>query len=350
MIKMYTPNETTHNLFAMCKPNGMLAKALYSGRKVVFLSCTLLLAVASITWTIYLWIPIEAWRKFYAMIYSSYLMIFGAIVSSVYSNRDKYMDCFAYFEVNANINIISPSLVKYLQKNRFIISILLSVGFFCYTVAGIVAFVQFGGDSIWYLIIRTSSLACYYLYLNFYVESCLYVQCCFIQVEHQIDAVNNSNSLLSLAKVRQVRRCYCIAIKTTEKLNSLLLPATVTFFVLSLIDCHYVFTNVLAFPSLVIILMFIAAFTNFFVVTYYIIYINHLAVNVYEKVYSFSFKTESLNVSKEIQLLLTRIARADVGLTWLGIFVITPTCVTSLATITLTVALAVPTLIKFIGF
>uniref|UniRef100_T1KAN4 Gustatory receptor n=1 Tax=Tetranychus urticae TaxID=32264 RepID=T1KAN4_TETUR len=341
--------ESPLNLFAACKPTGIIAKALYSGRKAVFMSCTLVFIFCSVVWALQLSKLKETWRQIYAIVFCFHNINRAIIVYSVYWNRDNYIDCFNHFEFNANINTISPSLIKYLAKNRLIISTLLLSAFVCYSIAVIMALIEFH-PQIWHFIIKMSAITCYYFYLNFYVESCLYIQSCFMQVEHQIDLVNHSNSTLSLAKVRQVRRLYCIAIETTEKLNSLLLPATATYFVLSLIVNHYVFSNVISFPSLRVTLMFIAEFTAFFVVTYHIIYVNHLAVRIYEKVYSFSFKTDAVNVSKEIQLLLTRIARTDVGLTWLNIFVITPTCVTSLATISLTITLAVPTLIKLIRF
>ncbi|XP_025018542.1 uncharacterized protein LOC112539942 [Tetranychus urticae] len=126
------------------------------------------------------------------------------------------------------------------------------------------------------------------------------------------------------------------------------MPVIAFYFVISIVESHFAFVYTIANPTGYALLMCIAQVCSLSLGIFHMIYINHLALIIYEQVYSFSFKTGSLIVSKEVQIFLTRISRANVGLTFLDIFVITPTCATSLATISLTFALATPTLANYI--
>ncbi|XP_025018543.1 uncharacterized protein LOC112539945 [Tetranychus urticae] len=126
------------------------------------------------------------------------------------------------------------------------------------------------------------------------------------------------------------------------------MPVIAFYFVISIVESHFAFLCTIANPTVFSIAVCIAELSTFALVIYHMIYINHLATRIYEQVYSFSFRTDSMIVSKEIQMFLTRIALANVGLTFLDIFVITPSCATSLATISLTIALATPTLASLV--
>uniref|UniRef100_T1JW25 Gustatory receptor n=1 Tax=Tetranychus urticae TaxID=32264 RepID=T1JW25_TETUR len=347
-------NERNTNLFEICKPTGMLAKGLYSGRKAIFLFLWLILYIDGLVWAIEIWNPMSKMGTVNITIYMIIQMACGTFILLVYWNRHKYNDCFNYFESNARITSLCPSVSCYLKKQRFIITTVISLIYAAYFGSGCVfMFEVFGNLSdncqqIPVLGIRLIGLAAYLACLCFFIETCLYIQSCFLQVETQIQILSDSNNALGLEDVRRVRRLYCIAIENTEKFNSLSMHVIAFYFVLSLVESHFTFVYTIANPTGYSLLMCIAELCSFSLAIYHMIYINYLATRIYEQVYSFSFKTDSLVVSKEIQMFLTRISLANVGLTFLDIFVITPTCATSLTTISLTFALATPTLAKYI--
>uniref|UniRef100_T1KCN5 Gustatory receptor n=1 Tax=Tetranychus urticae TaxID=32264 RepID=T1KCN5_TETUR len=348
MIENESSSETESNLFALCKPTGILAKALYSGRKVVFLCMELFLLTAFLSWNCEFWFSPSTEGKIYCSIYIIYQLIHGIFIFLLYRNRNKYIDCFNYFESNVKIDELCPSLVNYLKKHRLVKMITMLMSFACYfSVAVIVMVRHFSSNNdylqcidIFTFVFKMIGVSCALVFRSFFVETCLYIQSCFIQVEHQI----SSTKRLSIDSIRQMRRMYCTAIETTEMINSLFIPVTGFYFTVSIVESHFSFVNAIVNPSLAVMFIFIGESLSFSLTIYHIIYINHLATRINKPVYLLSFKTDLLNVSKELQILMTRITHADVGLTFLGIFVITPTCVTSLATISLTIALATPTL------
>uniref|UniRef100_T1JW33 Gustatory receptor n=1 Tax=Tetranychus urticae TaxID=32264 RepID=T1JW33_TETUR len=347
-------NETNTNLFEICKPTGILAKGLYSGRKAIFLFLWLILYIDGLIWTMGLWNPKNTAGTVNIAIYMITQMACGTFILLVYWNRNKYIECFNHFESSAKINTLCPSVARYLKKNRFIITIVLSLAFAAYFGANCMHLhAILGNESNVYKRIsifgfRLIGLTGYFACICFFIETCLYIQSCFLQVETQIQILSDSNNALRLDDIRQVRRFYCIAIETTEKINSLSMPFIAFYFMLSFVESHMAFIYSIANPTGYNITICITELCTFSLAIYHMIYINHLATRIYEQVYSFSFKTDSLVVSKEIQMFLNRIALANVGLTFLDIFVITPTCSTSLAMISLTIALATPTLASYI--
>uniref|UniRef100_T1JW26 Gustatory receptor n=1 Tax=Tetranychus urticae TaxID=32264 RepID=T1JW26_TETUR len=340
--------------FAICKPTGIFAKGLYSGRTAIFLFLGLLLYIDGLIWAIEIWNPMSTMGAVNTFIYMITQMACGTFILLVYWNRNEYIECFNYFESNAQIPSLCPSVACYLKKHRFIITTVISLVFATYCGTTCLYMHQiFGNTSDVYQQISISgfrmiTLACYFAYLFFFIETCLYIQSCFLQVETQIQRLSNSESALTLDDVRRVRRLYCIAIENTEKINSLSMPVIAFYFVISIVESHFAFVYAIANPTGYTLLSCVAELCSFSLTVYYMIYTNHLATRIYEQVYSFSFRTDSMIVSKEIQIFLTRIALANVGFTFLDIFVITPTCATSLATISLTIALATPTLASYV--
>uniref|UniRef100_T1JW37 Gustatory receptor n=1 Tax=Tetranychus urticae TaxID=32264 RepID=T1JW37_TETUR len=350
-------NETNTDLFAICKPTGILAKGLYFERKVIFLFLGLILYIDGLIWAIAIWNPRNTMGAPTNAIYMITQMTCGTLILLVYWKRNKYIECFNHFERSAQINTLCPTVACYLKKNRFITTIIISLAFAAYFGTNCVDLHTILGNQtrasdvykrIFIFGIRIIALTGYFACLCFFIETCLYIQSYFLQVETQIQILSISESAITLPEIRKIRRLYCIAIENTEKINSLSMPYIAFYFVLSLVESHFAFIYTIANPTLYVMLICIAELSTFSLVIYHMIYINYLATRIYEQVYSFSFKTESLVVSKEIQMFLTRIALANVGLTFLDIFVITPTCSTSLATISLTIALAAPTLASYI--
>uniref|UniRef100_T1KCM0 Gustatory receptor n=1 Tax=Tetranychus urticae TaxID=32264 RepID=T1KCM0_TETUR len=354
---MSISSETGLSPFTICKPTGLFAKAIYSGRNFVYWSIAVLQLIDGSIWTIEMLMAQRISSKIIFSICAITAFTLATFMAVVWRNLNKFIDIFYHFERNVNINLLCSSLPPYLKMHRLIIKIHAILCFSCFFPLQIYSTFAIQFDSsliVWkyivLFVIRTMGLFIFYSFLGFLIQTFLYIQSCFLQVEHEIHTLNASNRELDIVSIRQIRYVYCIAIENTEMLNSFLFFLIGQQFILSFVATHSSLAALIANPNFIATVITFGNIMTFSLVIYHMIYINHLATRIYEQVYSFSFKTDSLKVSKEIQLLLTRIARADVGFTFLDIFVITPTCVTSLATISLTIALATPALVKFVRF
>ncbi|XP_025016726.1 uncharacterized protein LOC112538900 [Tetranychus urticae] len=277
--------------------------------------------------------------------------IFALFMFQLCFQRDKYIDHIMHFDCNAKVQSNQQSLDAYMKRNRYIFHSFTFINCVVNILLVIAPFI----DKLEKCNIRTIDIlkfgsveigfCCSFALFRFFVETCLYIHTCFMRVEHQIDTLNKSTNGLSIEHIRKVRRLYCFAVETTEKFNSLLWPVISTYFVVCIVKSHWALAAAITKSSFYVALIFIAEFSVFILVAYNMIYINHLSTRIYQSVYSLSYKTDSLFAKKEVHLFLTRIERGDVGFTFLDLFVITPTCVTSLVTIFLTLALAGPTLI-----
>uniref|UniRef100_T1KAK9 Gustatory receptor n=1 Tax=Tetranychus urticae TaxID=32264 RepID=T1KAK9_TETUR len=331
---------------------GIITWALLSARKIVILLIAFGLGLETFNWFIAF---SHSTNKFFsgsALIFGIEKIIYAFFMFSICFRRDGYTDLVMHFESNAKIHLNHPSLEAYIKRNRYIFHLFTFVNFLILfslaIVPLIVKLIESNISTLDVLIFGSWHIGFCSLFalLRFFVEACLYIHTCFIRVENQIDTLNNSSNALSIDDIRKVRRLYCFAVETTEKFNSLLWPVISTYFVVSIVNSHFAFARAITEPSFALTMICFGEFSVFFLIAYNMIYINHLATRIYQSVYSLTYKTDSLFAKKEVQLFLTRIERADVGFTFLDLFVITPTCVTSLATISLTLGLAEPTLIK----
>ncbi|XP_025018530.1 uncharacterized protein LOC112539934 [Tetranychus urticae] len=165
-------------------------------------------------------------------------------------------------------------------------------------------------------------------------------------VEDQIESLKMSDSSLNFEEIQQIRQLYDKAIGKTRKLDSLLfcvLPVyyltCIGSFQLNLVLVIYEFNH------LYLMLMVREVF-SLILLTFHIANINRLANEAFNQVYSLSYKVESIEMQNEMRFFFTRIKRGDVGLTILKIVLLTPTFVTSFGTLLLTIALAIPTILK----
>uniref|UniRef100_A0A158P4D9 Gustatory receptor n=1 Tax=Tetranychus urticae TaxID=32264 RepID=A0A158P4D9_TETUR len=262
-------NETNTDLFAICKPTGLLAKGLYSGRKVIFLFLGLILYIDGLLFAMELWISMNTLGAVNNIIYMITQMACGTFILLVYWNRYKYIECFNHFKRNAGINTLCPSVVCYLKKHRFIITAVILLVFAIYFGSGCISIGEFyvslsdNYQQMVFLGIRLIGLAAYLACLCFFIETCLYIQSCFLQVETQIQILSDSNNALTLDEIRLVRRLYCIAIENTEKINSLSMPVIAFYFVISIVESHFAFVYTIANPTGYALLMCIAElYTN----------------------------------------------------------------------------------------
>ncbi|XP_025016725.1 uncharacterized protein LOC112538899 [Tetranychus urticae] len=345
---MNTSNENGMNRASKA---GIITWALLTDRKNVILLIAFGLAVDGLSWIRYFASLPGKFDALSPVLFGIQKCIYSVFIVLLCVLRNDYYDQLTQFERKTKLQP-THTTDRYLTKNRFIFKVYWFLYIGNFVVMGSYLFIKrlqesrvnvnvilfFGSTAIGFF----GSLA----FFRFFIEACLYIHTCFMRVEHSINTLNNSTSALSIGDIRKVRRLYCFAVETTEKLNSLFMLITAIYFVFSTIKSHFSLVRVIHNPSPIIISICMVEFSYYFLVTYHMIYINHLATRIYQSVYSLTYKTDSLFANKEVHLFLLRIERADVGFTFLDLFVITPTCVTSLATISLTIALATPALLK----
>ncbi|XP_025016724.1 uncharacterized protein LOC112538898 [Tetranychus urticae] len=345
--KMNTSNENELNRASKA---GIITWALLTDRKFVILIITFGLALDGSTCFKDLYFVPDTYQTTRLVLVSIRQWTCAFLLVLFYVRRKKYSDLIIHFERKTKIEL-SPALVDYLNKNRFIFQIFTLTHCCACILVVSVAWYNFSFALLPYfpyifIGLATIGILCFLVFLRFFIEACLYIHTCFMRVEHQVNILNNSTNALSIDDIRKVRRLYCIAVETTEKFNCLFMPIIALYFVINIVSSHFSLVYSIVDPSYVTLLISFIELANFIIVTYHTIYINHLSTRIYQSVYSLTYKTDSLFTNKEVNLFLTRIERADVGFTFLDLFVITPTCVTSLATISLTIALATPSLVK----
>uniref|UniRef100_T1KCM4 Gustatory receptor n=1 Tax=Tetranychus urticae TaxID=32264 RepID=T1KCM4_TETUR len=337
-------NTSNENGLNRASKAGIINWALGSDRKIVILLIAFGLALDSTNWFFFLTgtLPILGIQQ----------IIYALFMFSLCFQRNKYIDLIIHFEYNAKLPSNDQSLDAYMKRNRYFFYLITFINFLINAAMNIVPFImgliKLNMSALRAFVFSSLQISffCNFALFRFFVETCLYIHTCFMRVEKQIDTLNKSTNGLSIEHIRKVRRLYCIAVETTEKFNSLLWPVISTYFVFSFVSVHFIFAKAIADASFVTILVCAGYLSVFILVAYNMVYINHLATRIYQSAYSLSYKTDLLFAKKEVQLFLTRIERSDVGFTFLDLFVITPTCATTLATISLTLALAAPFLIK----
>uniref|UniRef100_T1KI59 Gustatory receptor n=1 Tax=Tetranychus urticae TaxID=32264 RepID=T1KI59_TETUR len=106
-----------------------------------------------------------------------------------------------------------------------------------------------------------------------------------------------------------------------------------------IIYLSYTLTDYFISMSILIAVMSMTAF-----ITYNAVKINYLASKGFHHTYQLSFTKNSSNHIAEASLLMYRMGRNDIGLTFANLFTITASFVTSLATLCITFILAFPTI------
>ncbi|XP_025018285.1 uncharacterized protein LOC112539758 [Tetranychus urticae] len=343
-------DRSNENVLNRSSKAGIITWALLSDRKVIILIIAFALAFDGLICFRDLYIFSGTYHITRVVILAIRQWTCAFLLVLICVRRKKYSDLMIHFERKTNIEL-TPLSVNYLNKNRIIFQIYTFIHFLFFVWLTYGVWCNAFDMSLTYFLVTyfgaaLVGISCYFAFLRFFIEGCLYIHTCFMRVEHQIETLNKSTSALSIDDIRKVRRLYCFAVETTEKFNYLFMPITALYFVISTVKSHYSFVFAISAPSLVTLIMSLVEIANFILITYYMVYINHLSTRIYQSVYSLTFKTDSLFANKEVHIFLARIERADVGFTFLDLFVITPTCVTTLATISLTIALATPTLIR----
>uniref|UniRef100_T1JW30 Gustatory receptor n=2 Tax=Tetranychus urticae TaxID=32264 RepID=T1JW30_TETUR len=333
------------------KPSGLIAKALRTNNKTILF--LLLLSFIEVCIETMLVFKIHgsffvSWYFFYA---TSYLVICVYLIFK----RKSFKEFINYFDREIGAYLPNDSIRKFIAKNRTLVTIGYPFIFTLYSIKGTFDVIEIDqrSQSNYQLAVKIClNLYRSIIYLNryaiiqFIIECCLHVQVCFKMVEDQIESLKMSDSSLNFEEIQQIRQLYDKAIGKTRKLDSLLfcvLPVyyltCIGSFQLNLVLVIYEFNH------LYLMLMVREVF-SLILLTFHIANINRLANEAFNQVYSLSYKVESIEMQNEMRFFFTRIKRGDVGLTILKIVLLTPTFVTSFGTLLLTIALAIPTILK----
>ncbi|XP_025017394.1 uncharacterized protein LOC112539255 [Tetranychus urticae] len=84
-------------------------------------------------------------------------------------------------------------------------------------------------------------------------------------------------------------------------------------------------------------------------ITYHLVSVNQNSARIFDKVYQISFSlnsSHSIQTMNEINLLSLRINRNDVGFTFAGLCMVSPSFISSLISISLTLGLALPSFLN----
>uniref|UniRef100_T1KL55 Gustatory receptor n=1 Tax=Tetranychus urticae TaxID=32264 RepID=T1KL55_TETUR len=273
------------------------------------------------------------------------------------SQRWRYIEMIELFENQTRCNLGNTRVRRHLTKIRHLVS--------CYVIAFLMLsilitvfykplmilydskdYLRFG-KSLTFGLFNVLTILVYPLYIQFLVESCLHIHACWLTVEEHMRLLKNNDSrALTIEKIREVRSMYSIAAVITEKMDSFLRFPIAIFSAFFIIANFIFFVRVWTEFSIIGLARYILRFSIFSFVIWNMIYIHYLTHKSFDEVYSLSYGKHTFQVNNEIHLFLDRIGQSNVGFSFLKISLITPTFVTSLASLTLTFVLSLPSLIE----
>uniref|UniRef100_T1KCM2 Gustatory receptor n=1 Tax=Tetranychus urticae TaxID=32264 RepID=T1KCM2_TETUR len=340
------------------KPIGLFASMVrFEGKKSAFTNFFLiLLAICVIFVNIFAKEAITKFTTCEKIFRCTNLVLYVIWLLRIRSKRMKYNAIINLFEAQTRCNLDRPNVRKHLSKSRniflFVVTFIALWPPLCDLCHSIMSFQQTGdyisllknlSSCLLYLLCHSS----FQLYHQFLVESCLNIQACWLTVLDCIRLLDRIDGrTLTLTEIRECRSMFVIAAVTTHKMDSFLRFPIFSYYSFLFILFNVHFVNMLREPTVENLIMVTTQSLHLVFVTFNIIYINYLSNKCFDVVYSLAYKTRSLPVHNEVLLFIDRIEHSKVGFSFLKISLITPTFVTSMASLTLTIALSAPTLFE----
>uniref|UniRef100_T1KRK0 Gustatory receptor n=1 Tax=Tetranychus urticae TaxID=32264 RepID=T1KRK0_TETUR len=299
---------------------------------------------------------IMKYEKLYSQLYG---LCLGLTLLHLTSHHSFYIK---YFNVYQTIvkNGYGSDVTKFLSKKTKTIQSFLKLATICgnnyfnfYLKSG------FNSYMIIVSIVSCTFQMLYALFLQFIIECTIYCQSSFIPLNNLLDAFmrqqNNRSTPINIDGVaRIIRLHYKKTTKSINCMNTFLTVAICTFYLYFIGHCIFAFGIILSYTSSTNLLSY--AITRFLggtcylvFTTYHLVRVNQLSVQMFDRVYDFSFSlnsSHSIITMNEINLFLLRVNRNDVGFTFAGLCLVSPSFVSSLATISLSIGLALPSFIK----
>uniref|UniRef100_T1KAL2 Gustatory receptor n=1 Tax=Tetranychus urticae TaxID=32264 RepID=T1KAL2_TETUR len=283
------------------------------------------------------------------------LTLHGIWLLMVRFKRWQYIELIEIFESQTRCNLDSS------QAHRHFVKIRTTFYYFCAFIAFSVMFMiyyypvmTFLDSNDYFQLVKSLllksltaiTLVSYLSYLQFIVESCLHIHACWFAVIERIHSLKKTDSRsLTSDEILEVRSMYSIAAVVTEKMDSFLRLPIFYFCSLYIITYFILLVQFWHKPNIVGFLRLAIRFANLFLVIWNMTYIHYLSTQCFHDVYSLSYEKHSSQVNDEIHLFLDRIAQSNVGFSFLKVSLITPTFITSLASLNLTFVLALPSLL-----
>uniref|UniRef100_T1KRK4 Gustatory receptor n=2 Tax=Tetranychus urticae TaxID=32264 RepID=T1KRK4_TETUR len=196
----------------------------------------------------------------------------------------------------------------------------------------------------------------YILTIQFIIECCIYTQSTFIPINTLLDTLlhqNQQSTQLDINRMAKLTRVhYTKIIKSIRYIDKFLTYAILVFYLYFIGHCIFVFNEFFQVSGSIYwrlynVFRFFGESSYLVLTTYHLVRVHQLSVQMFAKVYdlSYSLASDSFEAVNEINLFLFRIDRNDVGFTFAGLCLVSPSFVSSLASIALTLGLALPNFI-----
>uniref|UniRef100_T1KRJ8 Gustatory receptor n=1 Tax=Tetranychus urticae TaxID=32264 RepID=T1KRJ8_TETUR len=191
------------------------------------------------------------------------------------------------------------------------------------------------------------------LWFQILFEICTFLQSTFLLLENSLVRLKKQTNQLNEFNVKSLRLLHVQIIESIIIINKFYRYNILSTYVYS-VGHNVCLLGILShsgqsiskFPYYV---KFIEQLFHLMLITFHMVRVNQLSVRVFDRVYKLSLSLNSSHSTatmNEINLFLLRIHRNDVGFTFAGLCLIAPSFISSLASIALTIGLALPSLVE----
>uniref|UniRef100_T1JU71 Gustatory receptor n=1 Tax=Tetranychus urticae TaxID=32264 RepID=T1JU71_TETUR len=205
--------------------------------------------------------------------------------------------------------------------------------------------------------IIASIAQCGYVFsMQFIIECCIYSQSSLMSMNNLLDSlihkrIEPSNNMNHIAM--SIRLYYSKTVESIRLMDKFLTFAIFVFYFYFTGHCVLIVGEILDTDSSIYFILWLifnlfGELSYLVLITYHLVSVNQNSARIFDKVYQISFSlnsSHSIQTMNEINLLLLRINRNDVGFTFAGLCMVSPSFISSLATISLTLGLALPSFI-----
>uniref|UniRef100_A0A158P5J9 Gustatory receptor n=1 Tax=Tetranychus urticae TaxID=32264 RepID=A0A158P5J9_TETUR len=302
--------------------------------------------------------------KYYAIWLLIYSFVFPCSLIALIFNSTHYFEFLNIWKniVKRNENVINAYITT---KRKFSYRIIL-LAFIYETALNFIQVIQLvdlltrNNFSLYFQVIRIGSQVLvlisiafgWSLFMYFILETCIYMHSAFVLIDYHLD--NNKLNQLDSNDIEQIilaRNTYSESIKLISCADNLLSFLITGFYIFFVGYCfaiigQFSMSDGTFIDVLTVIFRLFGETIYIGSMTHYLVNINKLSDKIFEKVYSLTLnRSRTVEYNDEINLFLLRVGRNDVGFRFANLFVMTPAFVSSLATISLTLVLTLPSLL-----
>uniref|UniRef100_T1KPB0 Gustatory receptor n=1 Tax=Tetranychus urticae TaxID=32264 RepID=T1KPB0_TETUR len=186
--------------------------------------------------------------------------------------------------------------------------------------------------------------------LNMICNICICLKAAFNEINSQIADLNETPKQVfnSFHEIRNLRKRYSYAVRATKHADKLYRYFITIFFVeyfsyniMNIVRSFGPKTHIDPFWLFVMLCQTI----HLLILTYNLVSVNNLSRQGLEDLYELSFKLNSIHLYHENDIFIARMALSDVGFTFANLFTINNSFITSMFTLSLTIIIALTSLI-----